>query len=320
MRGLVSLSRLVVVLACGESDADYSNDVASQMHEALTVDLHQLVVAAQALQEAAPLTQGRGWDAQADFVAIAQMKNEWLRAHAAYEHVEGAVAPLFPDLDSALDTRYEDQLAGGDAYAFDDHGVVGFDAIERVVWSDVTPAVTVAFESALPGYAPARFPATEQEAADFKNVLCAKLVADAKALEAGWSARSIDVDAAYGGLVSLMTEQRDEISRATTGSEESRYSQSTLDDLRANVEGVEALYGIFRPWIATKDGGQDADAKIEAGFAGLDVLYGTIDGDALPSDAGTYAALLATVTAAVDPSLDGSITNEMTRMGALLQR
>lgn len=318
MRGLVSLSCLVLI-ACGESDADYASDVASQMHESLTVDLQQLVTSAQALQQAAPLTQGRGWDAQADFIAIAQMKNEWLRARAAYEHVEGAVGPLFPELDVALDTRYEDQLAGGDAYAFDDHGVVGLDAIERIVWSDVTPAVTITYESALSGYAPAAFPANEKEAADFKNVLCAKLVADARALEAAWNARSVDVTTAYGGLVALMTEQQHEIANAKVGAEESRYSQSTLNDLRANVEGVEALYGIFRPWIRGKDGGQDADAKIEAGFVTLDALYASIDGDALPSSASdAYASLLGTVTMNVDPTRDGSITSEMTRMGALL--
>ncbi|HEY2365365.1 MAG TPA: imelysin family protein [Polyangiaceae bacterium] len=320
MRGLVSLS-VVVLLACGESDADYSNDVASQMHEALTVDLHQLVVSAQALQDAAPVTQGRGWDAQADFVAIAQMKNEWLRARAAYEHVEGAVAPMFPNLDVALDSRYEELLAGGDAYAFDDQGVVGLDAIERVVWSDVTPSVTIAYEGTLPGYAPARFPATEQEAADFKNVLCAKLVADAKALEAGWNSQAIDVKAAYGGLIALMTEQRDEIAHATLGSEESRYSQTTLNDLRSNVEGVEALYGIFRPWIATKHDGGEADQKIEAGFAALDMLYAATAGDALPpATSGEYIALAAAVTVTVDPNVDGSLTNEMARVGALLDQ
>jgi iron uptake system component EfeO len=311
----------VYVLACGESDAEYSNNVASQMHDALTVDIHQLVVSAETLQSAAPLTQGRGWDAQTDFVAIAQMKNEWLRARAAYEHVEGAVAPLFSDLDVALDSRYEEMLAGGDAYAFDDHGVVGLDAVERIVWSDATPRATITYERTLPGYARAVFPSTEQEAADFKNVLCAKLVADAKALEAGWTARTIDVPTAYGGLISLMLEQEDEITNGEIGAEESRYSQSTLNDLRANVEGVEALYGIFRPWIASKDGGQDADAKIEAGFVALDTLYAGIDGDALPATAtSAYTSLLGTVTANVDPSVDGSITSEMTRVGALLQR
>jgi iron uptake system component EfeO len=310
-----------LVVACGESDTAYATDVASQMHEALTVDLHQLVVSAQALQDAAPVTQGRGWDAQADFVAIAQMKNEWLRARAAYEHVEGAVAPLFPALDFALDTRYEAQLFGGDAYAFDDKGVVGLDAIERIVWSDSIPSATIAYESSQTGYAPAAFPATEQEAADFKNVLCAKLVADAMALEAGWSTQAIDVTTAYGGLISLITEQRDEITNASLGAEESRYSQTTMDDLRSNMEGVEALYGIFRPWITSKDGGQDADAKIESGFAALDALYANVGGDALPSSSTpAYVSLRDAVGTTVDPNRDGSITNEMTRMGALLQR
>jgi iron uptake system component EfeO len=303
-------------LACGESDGEYANDVAVQMHEALTVDLHQLVVSAQALEDAAPLTQGRGWDAQADFVAIAQMKNEWLRARAAYEHVEGAVAPLFPVLDFALDTRYEDQLArGADAYAFDDQGVVGLDAVERVVWADVTPQATVDFEKTLIGYLPSRFPSTEAEAADFKNRLCAKLVADAKALEAAWSAANIDVGAAYGGLVTLIAEQRNEIANAPFGAEESRYSLSTMNDLRANVEGVEAMYGIFRPWIGSKDGGSDADAKIEAGFVTLDALYSGVSGEALPqATTADYTKLLDAVTSNEQP-----LTSEMSRVATLLR-
>jgi iron uptake system component EfeO len=285
------------------------------MHDALTVDLHSLVVAAQALQDAAPLTQGRGWDAQQDYVAIAQMKNEWIRARAAYEHVEGAVAPLFPEIDFALDSRYEDYLArGADAYAFDDVGVVGLDAVERVVWADITPQQTIDFEKMVAGSSPAAFPASEKEAADFKNVLCGKLVADAKALEAAWAMQTLDIGAAYGGLVALMTEQDQELANATSGTEESRYSQSTLNDLRANVEGVEAIYGIFRPWIATKDGGQDADAKIEGGFLALDALYANVQGDALPPAASQeYATLLVGVTANVNP-----ITSEMTRVSALL--
>ncbi len=303
-------------LACGgESDVQYRADVGTQMRDALSIDLLTLVSSAQTIQEFAPVTQGRGWDPQADAVAIQNMKVAWENARSAYEHVEGAVALIHPDSDFAIDARYEQYLAAGpDAYAFDDKGVVGLDAIERVLWSDAIPAQTVAFESTLAGYAPAAFPATEQEASDFKNVLCGKLIADATALQVAWRTEDIDVSGAFDGLMALIGEQQTEISHAQNGAEESRYSQLTMDDLRSNVDGVEAIYGIFRPWIATKDGGSDMDAKIESGFATLDDLYGNVPGDAVPdASSAAYTELLGAVTTAVDPSHDGSIVFEMTR-------
>lgn len=313
--------RSFVLVACavacsGESDVAYRADVGTQMRDALSLDLLALVSSTQAIQDFAPLTQGRGWDPQADATAIQNMKVAWEKARSAYEHVEGAVALIHPDLDFAIDSRYEQYLAANgnaDAYAFDDKGVVGLDAIERILWSDVAPAQTVAFESALAGYAPAAFPATEQEAADFKNVLCGKLIADATTLEVAWRTEDIDVSRAWGGLMSLIAEQRTEIANVQNGAEESRYSQLTMNDLRSNIDGVEAIYGIFRPWLASKDNGSDADAKIESGFATLEDLYGNVSGNAVP-DASTnaYTDLLGSVTATVDPSRDGSIVFEMT--------
>ena len=44
--------------------------------------------------------------------AIAAMTAAWVRARTAYEHIEGALAPLFPDLDAAIDARYDDFLDG----------------------------------------------------------------------------------------------------------------------------------------------------------------------------------------------------------------
>jgi iron uptake system component EfeO len=278
------LGAIVVLIGCGESDDTYRADVGTQMREALSVDIHDVVVQARALQDAAPTPQGRGWDAQQDAMAIQSMKLAWLRARDAYEHVEGAVAPLLPALDFPIDSRYEAFLArAGDAYAFDDQGVVGLDAVERIVWADVTPQPTIDYEKTIAGYFPAAFPSTEKEASDFKNVLCAKLVADAMALEAAWSKQTIDVGAAYGGLVSLVTEQRDEIALWKTSAQESRYSQSTMNDLRANIEGIESIYGIFRPWITSKNGGSDADAKIEAGIVAIESSYAGVSGNTLPN-------------------------------------
>src|SRR5262249_44102286 len=158
-------------------------------------------------------------------------------ARTAYEHVEGAIAPLFPDIDVSIDARYDDfmtQLAaqGGDADLFDDRGVTGMHAVERIVYADVTPARVVAFERSLPGYVPAAFPATAAEAAEFKTKLCQKLVSDAEELVAQWTPADIDAAIAFQGLISLMNEQREKVQKAASNEEESRYSQRTMADLR----------------------------------------------------------------------------------------
>lgn len=42
-----------------------------------------------------------------DAAAIDGMKESWAKARTAYEHIEGAIAPLFPDIDAAIDERYD---------------------------------------------------------------------------------------------------------------------------------------------------------------------------------------------------------------------
>ena len=75
------------------------------------------------------------------------MKAAWVRARTAYEHVEGAIAPIFPELDAAIDERYDGFLADigptGDANLFDGTGVTGMHGIERILYSDSIPANVV---------------------------------------------------------------------------------------------------------------------------------------------------------------------------------
>ncbi len=64
----------------------------------------------QDLQAAAPTPTGRGWDTTLDATAIANMKLTWIRCRTSYEHIEGALAPIFPDIDISIDARYDDFL------------------------------------------------------------------------------------------------------------------------------------------------------------------------------------------------------------------
>src|SRR3989442_865723 len=81
------------------TDDEYREAVLQGMHDSLLKDLDALQQAAIDLQSAAPTPVGRGWDVTLDAAAITTMKATWVRARAAYEHEEGAIAPLFPDID-----------------------------------------------------------------------------------------------------------------------------------------------------------------------------------------------------------------------------
>jgi iron uptake system component EfeO len=300
---LLALSSLVGCSsdASSENATPTSASVVKAMHDSLLTDLKSLQAAAQAMQAAAPTPAGRGWDATLDKDAILATKAAWKNARTAYEHTEGALAPIFPDIDYSIDARYDDYLAelpAGDTNLFDDQGVTGLHGSERILYADVIPDNVVTFESTLDGYQPAAFPANASEAADFKNLLMAKMISDANDLETGWDqSNNINLNEAFQGLVSLMNEQREKVNKASTSEEESRYSQRTMTDIRDNLEGTKKIYALFQPYLKTKTNvsdptldGPTVDLAIEAGFAKLDALYAQVQGEAIPKPPATWSS------------------------------
>ena len=333
------------------ADAQFQKNVVMGMRTSFVTDLGNLVSYSQMLQTAAPTPADRGWDATMDAAAITAMEAAWTGCRAAYEHIEGATAPIFPDIDATIDSRYDDFLAAlpnGDSYLFDDVGVTGMHAVERILYAPVTPARVIAYESTLTGYVASAFPGTAQEASDFKTKLVQKQITDAQTLQSGWEgAKTYDLGAAFQGLVSLMNEQQEKVDKASSNQEESRYSQTTMVDIRNNLVGTERVYALFQPWIqskaaATPDGGaagdagsQDGkaiDAAIEAGFATLQALYDSVQGDAIPQPPATWSSvspsdtdkatpfgmLYEGVHQAVDPNQPGSVVAEMNAAAVLL--
>jgi iron uptake system component EfeO len=293
--GFALLLACAPLLACGKADDQVQHArVEREMKTWLTTKIREFRTAAEELQKAAPTPQGRGWSVSEDAGAISDMKLAWARAREAYELIEGAVAPLFPESDTATDARYDDYMtvlgAGGDPKPFDDEGVVGMHAIERVLWSDQVPRETVEFENGIPGYRPAAFPATEADAREFKDKLAAKLVKDIGSLEQQLAPVELDIAFAFRGLIDLTSEQLEKVDRASTGREESRYAQSTLRDLRANREGCVAAYNIFRPWLLARGRG-DLDAQVMAGFERLKQSYSAIPGDAIPRPPAAWSSI-----------------------------
>jgi iron uptake system component EfeO len=335
------------------TDAQFSAKVAVDMQTTMQGSLQDLVTSAQALQAAAPST---AWDNTDP--AWATMKAAWIKARHDYEHVEGATAPIYPDIDISIDGRVEDfgpSLAGtlvtdattGAPACTDMFGtscMSGLHAAERVLWAaqvtaggDVTqetPASVAVYEASLGYVVPQAFPGTDAEALEFKNVLLAKIVADAQTLLSGWTSQNIIVAEAFQGLVGLMNESHEKVSKAGLHEEESRYSQRTMDDLRANLEGTMTIYTLFEPWLASKAGGSEIGAKIQAGFTTLSNVYAesqfaSVAFPTPPSDwsdvdpsavdlATPFGTLYGAVNTAIDPTTDGSIVFEMNAAATLL--
>jgi iron uptake system component EfeO len=325
-------------LGCSNSpsDAERTKEVTQGMQASIGGEIDAWHTSAIALRDAMPTPSGRGWDKDKDKDAIANLRTLWRAPRITYEHIEGAVAPLFPDIDISTDARYEDFLVElgnkADPDAFDGKGVTGMHAIERIVFSDVTPAAVWNFEKGLPGYTAAALPATEAEAAEMKTALCGKLITDIESMQSQWNSAQIDLPGAFDGLISLMNEQREKVNKAATGEEESRYSQNTLADLRANLEGTKKIYALFQPWIADKAGGADVDRQIQDGFDTLDKAYSAFEGDAIPAPPATWSSahpsdadlatpfgkLFSTVTSAVDPKSKGSVVSAMNQAASLI--
>lgn len=331
------VSSAALAACVDKTDADYRAEVTTAVRESVATDLDTLVKFARDLQAASP---SRSWVTPfggVNRMAISNMRDAWRKTRVAFEHIEGAIEPMFDDLDFALDARYEESLAklngAGDQSLFDANGVTGMHAIERILFApDIRPDV-VNFESQLPGYKPAAYPASDNDAIAFKFGLVQRLIDDADNLRKRWQvADDIDVGLAFRGLISLMIEQQQKVNLAVSNAEESRYSNITLFDLRNNLDGTKTIYGLFRDWARSKSAGIPPDDLIQAKFTDLVMAYSTDPGDALPTvpaswrNLGPTADNLATpfgtmwmsIRQAVDPDSDASAVFSMNKIATLL--
>lgn len=337
---ILGAAALFVCASGCSSDDDEPSDPAAEvtagMHRVLLEDVKRLHEAAVAISTNAPSPTDRGWSETEDADALAATTDAWLEARGAYERIEGALAPLFPDIDAAIDARYEDFMeelgSDGDPDLFDDQGVTGMHAIERILFAHEMPSDVIAVESAVPGYTPAAWPANADEAAEFKTKLSARLVTDTQTLLDQWTPQRIDLGGAFGGLIALMNEQREKVIKAASEEEESRYARRTMADLRENLAGTRAIYALFSDWVKSKQGGPELDAEVNAAFEELETAYAAVQGDAMPplpadwssetpSDddlQSDFGKLYVTVQAAVDPNRPGSAVDAMNRVAVLL--
>lgn len=323
-----------LLVACGTAlDKKVQEEKATVAVKAnIATELEKLLAGAKAMQAAAPAPDANGWNRTDDAAAVAALENAWKTTRVSYEKIEGAIAVLFDGLDVSTDQRYDFFVeTQPDNNLFDDTVVTGMHGIERILWSDRQPPRVVAFEQGLTHFKAAAFPSTQAEADDFKNKLCKKLVDDVQKMKDDFAPLALDASTAFRGVIGSMEEQAEKTHLASTGEEESRYSQHTLADMRANLEGGLVSYGAFASWLKQEKGGTDLDAKIRAAFAKVKAKYDSISGDAIPevpedfdpqnetSLATPYGQLYTLVEDEANPERNGSLVNLMTQAADLLK-
>lgn len=297
-------------------------------------DLAELSAAARALQAAAPAPDADGWSHAADAAAITRMQTEWKRMRVAYEHVEGAIAVLFPETDVAIDERYDGFISErADSDLFDGEGVTGMHAIERILWANAIPQRVQTFEASLPNMPQAaRTPSTMAESTAFRDGLVARLVRDCEEMERQFRPLALDNATAFRGVIGSLEEQVEKLNKAATSEEESRYAQFTLEDMRANLEGGRRTFEAFRPWLeSTSERG--VSTQIQARFTALSNAYAMHSGEAIPTVpegfnpespsaehlATPYGQLWTLVHNEVDPARPESLVALMNRAATAMQ-
>ncbi|MBF0777161.1 iron uptake system protein EfeO [Streptococcus cuniculi] len=136
----------------------------------------------------------------------------------AYERSE-PIAESFGESDVKIDFRLVDYLEENKT----EEGWSGFHRIEKILWEDNTTAGTEAYAD--------------------------QLVNDIKELKAKIATVEVTPDIMLTGAVDLLNE----VATSKITGEEEVYSHTDLYDFRANIEGAEKIFELFKPMLELKD-------------------------------------------------------------------
>ena len=151
---------------------------------------------------------------------LEEAKKQYPLIRMAYERSE-PIAESFGESDVKIDYRLVDYMDENKS----EDGWLGFHRIERSMWQDNTTECTTAY-----AYAD-------------------QLVNDIKELKAKIATVKVTPDIMLTGAVDLLNEVA---TQKITGEEEV-FSHTDLYDFRANIEGAEKIFELFKPLIQKKD-------------------------------------------------------------------
>lgn len=156
-------------------------------------------------------------------------------ARMYYERSE-PITESFGELDPSIDARLADLQEEGKG----EKDWTGFHKIEKILWVDNTTKGTEA-------------------TAD-------KLLADIKELRAKVPTAKVDAELMLTGAVDLLNE----VSTSKITGEEDIFSKTDLYDFKANIEGAQKIYDLFKDHLIKKDA--KLAKEIEAQFANVNKL------------------------------------------------
>ncbi|MFT4086437.1 MAG: EfeM/EfeO family lipoprotein, partial [Gordonia sp. (in: high G+C Gram-positive bacteria)] len=167
-------------------------------------------------------------------------RNQFGQVRTFYERIE-PVAESFPDLDPAIDMRWDDTEDGKQDFT-------GFHRIERYLWPPKADEI---------GEAPGQIAPADAEHAK-KNDTKENIQKEADALLANVKKLQTEVnkpDFEFETRSFVQGPQAlvDEIAATKVGGEEDRYSHTDLWDFAANIDGAETLIAEMQPIISAKD-------------------------------------------------------------------
>ena len=149
---------------------------------------------------------------------LEEAKKQYPLVRMAYERSE-PIAESFGESDVKIDYRLVDYMDENKS----EDGWSGFHRIERIMWQDNTTDGTAAYAD--------------------------QLVNDIKELKAKIATVKVTPDIMLTGAVDLLNEVA---TQKITGEEEV-FSHTDLYDFRANIEGAEKIFELFKPLIQKKD-------------------------------------------------------------------
>ncbi len=276
---------LVGAGSCDGGDHEHnSSTLTTAMQGFMRTHVGRLDTALGELAMAAP--RGHAWLQESDKAALLAMRAAWKSAHAEALAVGVPLEYIFPAQAQHLDRSWEREaltlMGMPDPNPFDDQGVVGLHAIERVLWGPESSGEVLAFERKDAAYFPALAPATAADADDFANLLVGKVRAHA----AAWLKVSPALGYDQGFVVKSITDEvagafRTVITAASPGESESRYSRSTALALGQQISAVGDLWTLLRPTLPKTSKATDI-AAVDMAYARLVALRPAPGADELP--------------------------------------
>jgi len=223
--GFVLLSSALLLTACANNQSKPSNTSDSSKVTVLSEDKQKMLDKATAeyktfVQEQIDklLTDTEGFVKLLKEGKLEEAKKVYPLIRMSYERSE-PIAESFGESDVKIDYRLVDYMDENKS----EDGWSGFHRIERIMWQDNTTDGTAAYAD--------------------------QLVNDIKELKAKIATVKVTPDIMLTGAVDLLNEVA---TQKITGEEEV-FSHTDLYDFRANIEGAEKIFELFKPLIQKKD-------------------------------------------------------------------